>query len=150
MPVSLTAYSRANVGGVLYCVLPPWGLLTGSELHMGETQIQSMYKLFAHEQCRPVENFIVGLFIKFDNYDENYIFRHWSFCLIPFCEYLYFLPFYHLQPGGCSLVLPVSDSWPVLVVFSIAECSYQTRDFIYQLRWILSKLRFPHINVVSV
>lgn len=25
MPVSLTARSRANVGGVLYCVLPPWG-----------------------------------------------------------------------------------------------------------------------------
>lgn len=41
---------------------------------------------------------------------------------------------------GARVVFPVSDSWPLLLGFSTAKCSYQNMDFIYKLGKILSKL----------
>lgn len=72
----LDCLQQSECGWCSLLCAPTLGLLTGSELHMGETHIQYVYKLFAHEHCRLVENFIVSLFLKFDNYDINDIFRH--------------------------------------------------------------------------
>lgn len=66
-----------KVGGVLYCVLPPWG----NWQEVSSTWEKPIYSTRTICLLTNIVGFIVSLFLKCDNYEFD-IFRHWCFCWI--------------------------------------------------------------------
>lgn len=155
-PVSLTACNRANVGGVCHCVLPPWGQWQEVSSTMTREKPIYIYRLFTHQhyirvmgksilrcwKCRT--GTACGIIVILDaltwqtNISKSYTTirrNHTSKLLVVFSLLIPLVSCpthlqHHLQPPGPPGLLPVSESWCMLSVFSIAELSFGHLDFI--------------------